>query len=189
MAYTTIFFQSQIEKLRSFAFFAGLNIYTGYHKTTDTKYGRIGQQSALKLLSNTIKITGIISISSAIPASFSIYALLIKHEILMPVPVLFPFTDPETINGIILNFLNQLFVGIVGFTGSIGIEMTTILIKNSVWTMAVATCYAIDELVEKMTQSASKVRVDYVFRNILLQSQDIDRHVQAQKNGSQNHTY
>lgn len=187
MAYAMIFSPTHIKVLQSQVYFSGEKVYASSNHMSNQKYARISEQSALKLLWNTIKIIAIISVSSAIPAMFNLYILIKDHEINLPIPILFPFTDLDSVSGFIINFLNQLLIGILGFVGTIGIEITTCLIKNTLWMMTVATSYAIDEMVEEMTTSVSvstvwartQIHIDYIFRNILLQAQDIDRHVQT----------
>lgn len=184
MVYAMIFSPNHIKELQKLIYFTGQKVYASYNHMSNRKYAQISEQGALKLFWSTMKIIMIISVSSAIPATFNLYILVKDHEINLPIPILFPFTDLESISGFIINFLNQLFIAILGFAGNVGIEITTSLIKNSLWMMTAATNYAIDELVDELTTFTSisdsaqtQIHVDYIFRNILLQAQDIDRHV------------
>lgn len=178
MGYTLIFYPSQIKEVQSIIYFSGPKIYAGTNQMSNRKYARMCEQSALKLLSNTIEILMIFLISSSIPAVFSIFILIRDHELNLPIPVLFPFTDLNSISGLTINFINQMFVAIVGMGGNIGTEIIVCLIKNTVWMMAVGMSYAVDEIIEQLTSFSMTlpISVDYSFRNILLQAQDYDRY-------------
>lgn len=164
--------------LRSLVYFSE-RIYPSLNAECSSNYMRICERCALKLLSNTIKIVGIIYFSCNIIPLFSISAYMINGEIQLPVPVIFPFTDLKSRNGMVINFLNQLFIAFMGVFGNIGIEIPTIMLKNTVWVMAAAMCNAIDDLNAKIDEPVhkSKMWVDYCFRNILIQAQDLDRYV------------
>lgn len=139
---------------------------------------RICEQSAIILLLDTIKMLGVINVSSAIIPIFSLIALIMYGEIQLSVPVLFPFTDLETIEGFTINLVNQLFIGIVGLAGSIGIEILTCVLKDSVWITTAAISYAVDEISEKIEDPVlipSEICIDNYFRNILAQVQDFER--------------
>lgn len=124
-------------------------------------------------------MVGMILTSNAIFVTFSILAFIMKNEIQLPVPVLFPFTDLGTIGGLTINMANQLSLCFIGLTGNIGIEIPTCMLINSVWITTVTICHAIDEITERLNEPArnTKIAIDYCFRNILIQVQDLDRFV------------
>lgn len=62
----------------------------------------------------------------------------------MQIPILFPFSDLESVNGIIVNILNQMFIAVVGISAVISIEIVTCILKNSVYTIAAIICHSID---------------------------------------------
>lgn len=177
MIYAMVFNSSQRKALQALVYFAGENIYPDFDSESDREYIRICDQCALKLLSNTLRIVGLIQISTGILTSFSMLAFIMNNEIQLSLPVLFPFTNLESLNGLIINIFNQIFIGFMGITGNIGIEIPTCIIKNAVLVIRATICYSIDELSEKIEQSEgySKACIDIHFRNILIQAQDLDR--------------
>lgn len=92
-------------------------------------------------------------------------------------PILLPFTNLKSMHGIILNILNQMFIVLVGTTGNIGIEIITCLLKDTIKMSTIVICQSIDELSEFIEKSKSDDEnyIDYQYRNILIQVQDLNR--------------
>lgn len=168
---------SQRKIYQSLAFFGGEKIYTDYNQNSDPNYIRICDQSAIKLLKDTAITLGIIVGSMNVYLGFPIYSFWFNHELQLPIPVLLPFTDDESSLGLLFNFINQLFVCLVGLSGNIGIEIITCILKNNVWAATEAIGYSIDEFSGAIESSEFKLirMIDLKFRNILVQVQDFDR--------------
>lgn len=183
MVYAIVFSPSQRKQFQSLAYFAGEKIYPGIRTESSSEYIRICDQSALQLLSNTVKIVGLIQISTAIVTSFSMLAFIIDDEIQLSVPVLFPFTDLESVNGLMINILNQVFLGFLAFVGTMGVEILTCILKNCILVISATISHAIDEITKKIEkpETCSKLCIDRYFRNILIQAQDLDRYVSTLK--------
>lgn len=162
---------------QSLAFFAGEKIYTNINQDSDMGYIRVCNKSAVKLLKSTLIIFGIVATSMIILLIFPTYAIIFKNDIQLPIPVVLPFTDLETRNGLILNMVNQVFMSLIGCTGNIGIEIITCILKNNVWASTGAICYSIDDISNSIQSPAVNLKrsVDLRFRNILVQAQDLDR--------------
>lgn len=178
MIYIMIFVPSQREVLQSLIHFTGREIYPDFSARVSRKYLMMCDQRAIKILVNTIQMVGILLFSNTLLLSLSGYAYIIHNEIQLPVPVLFPFTDLESVNGLIINLLNQAFLAFIAFAGLIGIEIATCILKDSIGMSSAAICYSIDEISEKSIGSAaySRACIDRYFRHILMQSQDLDRY-------------
>lgn len=165
--------------LQSVAFFAGDKIYTEVDLDSDPNYIRICDQCAMKLLKNTATMVGLIIVSCAIYSCFPVYAFIFHNEIQLFCPVLLPFTDLESVNGIILNFINQMFINLIGISASIGIEIATCIVKNNVSAIVVAIGYETSQLskyIESNVNESSK-SIHVQFRNMLIQIQDFDRYI------------
>lgn len=177
MGYFMIFSPSQLKELQSLIYFSGPKIYAS--QMSNRKYARMCEQSALKLLSNTIRIILTFLISCSIPAIFTMFILIRDHELDLPIPVIFPFTDLNSTSGLTINFINQVYIATVGIASNVGIEIIVCLVKNTVWMMTVGMRYAIDEVIEKLTSfpMTTTLSIDYSLRNILLQAQDFDRYL------------
>lgn len=169
---------------QSLAFFAGDCIYTNAEQDIHPDYISVCNQSAIKLLKSTSTTFGIIASSMIILLIFPMYAYVFKQDIQLPIPVVLPFTDLETKNGITLNLANQVFIALIGGTGNLGIEIITCILKNNVWASTVAICHAIDEISEYIEYPKGDMKrfIDLKFRNILIQVQDLDRYVILQMN-------
>lgn len=97
----------------------------------------------------------------------------------MTIPVILPFTDPETTAGYYQNVSHQLVMNAVGLFGNVGIEcISTFLISNVV--VAVETiCFELGEFSDilktddkaAVPTNNNKLRL----RNLLVQMQDVDR--------------
>lgn len=182
MVYASVFDSSQRKETQSLVYFAGEKIYPDFTGECSRRYMEICDQSALKLLSDTLKTVGMIFASNSILLIFLILAFIHNNEIELPIPVIFPFTDLESVNGLVINLLNQSFMAFMVVAGNIGIAIPTCMLNNSVWIVTVTICHAIDELTEILNglASDSKTGIDYCFRNILIQVQDLDRYVETQ---------
>lgn len=177
MVYTTVFNPSEIKELQGIVYFSGENIYPDFNSKCTEKYFRICEQCAIKLFSNAIKVLGSIMVSSAIMPRFAAIAYIMDNDIQLPVPLLFPFTDLESSNGLVINLMHQGFLGFMVVGGNIGIELTSCIVKNTIGTTTAAISYSIDDLIEKFKnpKGNSITYIDGSFRNILIQAQDLDR--------------
>lgn len=168
---------SKLKILKSITFFPIEKIYSYVDDESNREYANVCNQSAIKLIKDTMKTLAIIMISVTIFSMFPMFASFQSDEVEFMIPVLFPFTDLESQTGIIVNMLNQFVSGSIAMTSNIGIEILNCILKNAVWSSANAVCYSIDELspiLRKSKQISSKV-IDYRLRNIVIQVQDIDR--------------
>lgn len=177
MIYVRILNRLDRKELQSLIHFSGEKIYSNIIKESNRKYRMMCDRMAHELLFDTIKVLGIINASNVVVMSLSGYAYFNKNEIHFPVPVLFPFTDLESIKGIIINTLNQSFLCLVGSVGLLGIEITTCIIKDTLRVSTAAICYSIDEMSELILchEANQKISIDLHFRNIIIQIQDFDR--------------
>lgn len=164
--------------LRSITFFPIDKIYTYVEDESNRDYANVCNESAVKLLTDTMKMLVIIGTSAVIFAVFPIIASLQNDEVQFMIPVLFPFTNLETKTGIIVNMLNQFLSGSLAMTSNFGIEILNCILKNAVWCSASAVCYSVDELspILKKSKQLSSIIINYRFRNIVIQVQDIDRY-------------
>lgn len=163
---------------QSLIFFAIEKIYTDINHDSNCNYIRLCDESAIKLLKSTTKTIGIICVSMSLYIFFPIYMFITSNDIQLPIPVLLPFTDIKSIKGMIMNILNQLFIGLIGIAGNVGIEIITCILKNTVWASTVVICHSIDEFSNITVNFESKESINCHFRNILIQVQDLHRYFQ-----------
>lgn len=169
---------SKRRQLNRLVYFTGEKIYRGFNQESTDNYMRVCEKNALNLLSSTIQKCLILCLGTSLFVLFPMVAFVFNNEIQLPVPVLFPFTNIDSVNGLVINMLNQLLIAFVAVSGNIGIEIRTCVLKNSIGVIAAATCHSIDELSEKLKRTAPRSETFFIqryFRNILIQVQDLDR--------------
>lgn len=169
---------SQMEMWRSLAFFSGDKIYTDINKHSNIGYIRVCDESALKLLKSTTVTLVIIVVSMNIYVGFPTTTSIFTDELQLPIPVFLPFTDYTTNYGLILNLINNVYVGGVGLLGNLGVEIITNLLKNTVWVCTTVVGQSIHEisiLLENTKRKQTTRHIEHRFRNILVQVQDLDR--------------
>lgn len=178
VSYAMVLNSSMRKQLNSLIYFTGEKIYPDFNQEANERYMRVCEKRALELLSSSMKFVGLINLGTSLFVVFPMIAFVFSNEIQLPVPMLFPFTDLESLNGLVINMLNQLWFGFVGLAGNVFIEVSACLLKNSIWMTAAAICHSIDEISEKIKKTVSNTEmycIEYSFRNILIQVQDLDR--------------
>lgn len=165
------------EMWQSLAFFSGDKIYTDVNDNSNMGYIRVCDDCAIKLLKSTVGTLTMVVVSMNIYVGFPITSSIFTGDLQMPVPVYLPFTDYTTTLGLVLNLMNNVYIGTVGLAGTVGIELITCLLKNTVLVSTATVCYAIDEVTVMLEKSKelSKRVIGAQFRNILVQVQDLDR--------------
>lgn len=175
MNYLMVMITSKRKMYQSLVFFGGEKIYKD--QGFNLNYNRVCDRSAIKLLKDAGITLGIIVGSMNVYLGFPVFSYLFQHELNLPIPVLLPFTDEESSQGLLLNFFNQIFVALIGLSGNIGVEIITCILKNNVWAATAAIGYYVDEYSEIIDGTEEKLirMMDLKYRNILIQVQDLDR--------------
>lgn len=66
----------------------------------------------------------------------------------MTVPVILPFTNPETTEGYYQNVANQMILNLTGLFVNIGIECISVFLVNNIHVAIETICFELDELGE-----------------------------------------
>lgn len=177
MIYAKIIIPSQKKMLVALSFFAGSKIYTDLDDSYNPEYLRVCNDSALKLMKDTLTTLGLLVACNCLYVTFPIYSMLCKNEIQFPLPIFLPFTEFDGAIDIILNILVQFYISMYGMVGNFGIEIMICIIKNTVWATVVAISYSIDLMVESVETNKSEKTICEEFRAIIVQVQDYDRQV------------
>lgn len=120
LCYLLVMVESKRKVYQSLAFFAGDKIYTHITDHPNLGYIKVIDESAIKLFKSTSGTLGIVATSMIILLIFPMYAFVFNRDIQLPIPVVLPFTDLESKNGITLNVVNQVLCSFIGGTGNIG---------------------------------------------------------------------
>lgn len=177
LSYVVVMIPRTRSMLQTLLWFAGDKIYTDVDDQSDPKYIRVCNERAIQLLKSTSITIGIIVATLNIYLGFPVYDTIFGEEFQLPVPVYVPFTDYSTVYGLTINILNNIFIAVVGLLGTIGVEIMTCMLKDTISATTVAVGYALQQLsdmLESANQKSSKT-IDGYLRNILIQVQDYDR--------------
>lgn len=180
VTYLLVLKTSKRKALQSLLFFVGDNIYPDNRNDNDNpNYIRICDKSTIKLLKTVLTVICMICFICSYYYIIPIAHYILTKEVHLPVPILCPFTNLISTNGILINVVNQMFMCFYGLSGMIGIEIIQLMLKNTVWASTLAICHSIDEfsLAIEHSNVSSTITVHYLFRNILIQVQDVDRYV------------
>lgn len=177
--YVMIMVPQSRKEFRSHIYFVGERVYTDIDENSNASYIKALDQSAIKLFTSTAKTVAIVVVSMIIYLTFPIIVYIQSNELHLPIPILVPFTDLETKNGLIINLWNQSSIAVMIIVGNIGIEMITCMLKNSVWATTVAIGHTIDEISAffEEPEPPSESVFDRYIRNLSIQVRDLDRYV------------
>lgn len=140
------------------------------------KLKRLHSKSASVFIKSTMGIMFNIVFSASGFACYPMYLFWFKNERPMTIPIILPFTHPETTLGYYENIANQLVINVTGFFGNIGLECLTAFLINNVFVAVETLCFEMEEFAVglksgKIADMEKKLRL----RNFLVQVQDIDR--------------
>lgn len=162
--------------VKSLLLFAGDNIYEDINENSNPSLIRVCNESAIKLLKNTLITFLLMIIPTMIFGLFPISATFFGDDFQLPMPNLLPFTDYTTTHGRILNILNNIFVICLGMPANIGAEILICMIKNTIWACTVVIGHSIKEIsVLLETSDTNQRQIIHQFRNMLIQVKDLDR--------------
>lgn len=133
-------------------------------------------QCARKFVKSSISIMIVILNSGTPFICYPTYLYLFKNARPMTVPVILPFTDPETTKGYYQNVANQILMNLVGLIGNVGLECISSFLINNIHVAIETICFELDEfgnLLETEVEKTDDKRL--LLRNILIQIQDVDR--------------
>lgn len=159
---------------QSLIFFAEHKIYTDITEQSNLEYINATNRSAIKLLKNTTNTSLILAICLSIYVLIPIYELVIEHHFQAPTPVLLPFTDPESIFGVLINTLNQTFVAWLIATGNFGVEIVNCILTNAVWATSLAICHSMNQLSSRIVSSKLSLgrSIEISLQNIITEVKD-----------------
>lgn len=107
---------------------------------------------------------------------YPLYKYIFENAHPMTIPIIIPFTDPDTNFGYYINVSNQLFISFLGIIINIGIEFVSSMLVNNIWVGVSSIKYALHEFSDFIRREPHKIRdIKYRLRNILIQIRDLDR--------------
>lgn len=130
---------------------------------------------ALELMKKSALSVLALCLASVAYAIYPFYLYLAEGSHPMPIPIILPFTDPETNTGYYLSLANQGFIMCLGIIGNFAIEIATTLTTNGMWAASDIINYRLNELGIGATRGEAESVRKAKLRNILIQIQDLER--------------
>lgn len=156
--------------------FSGKYIYP--NSDVSAKNYVLRDRLANELICGSLKVVLLIYVSLILGIGAPMYKLLFTDEKEMPMPVIYPFIDPDTKRGFYINLASQYLSCLSGFVIFPGVELVLCALKNNFTSYAVVVenditdfgCQLKDE------RKCSHKRTSQ-FRNIILKVLDFGRFV------------
>lgn len=131
---------------------------------------------ANQLIKDSIKTVTMHTLSMMMFSAVPIFLIIFLHQEQMIIPIILPFTDPESEYGFYLNFIHQIFFGLFCPCAIVGIEICTCVYINAAMTAAAIIRTDLGDLEFALhTNSTFTVQRTQEFRNIIGQIQDFHR--------------
>lgn len=161
----------------SLILFGGDFIYPN-HK--DDSHGRLLDLRANKLILGAIGVLLVISSAGLIFVTFPLCSFFFHGEMSMIVPLILPYTNPESNDGYLINLFHQVILAYFGLTANFGIEIISCLLIGNLR----AGVDTVNDSVNKLNESLKEkekltLEHSYRLRNILVQIQDLDRYLRT----------
>lgn len=131
---------------------------------------------AIYLITCSITVNLFVILSYALALGAPLYKTSFTDENEMILPIILPFTDPDTPNGFLINYTYQMMICMTGSLVIPACELIYCILKNNVSVTAAVIENALVEFEIRLKQddTASK-DIYFEFRNILLKILDFDR--------------
>lgn len=131
-------------------------------------------ERADELLKNAMFICLVLSIGSLTYSIYPLYLFVMKGEHLNLIPIILPFTDPETNRGYYINLANQVIIAATGIIGNYAIEIGFTVMTNNLWAASDVIKYDLNEIVLGIKRGETKEVRSAKLRNVFVQIQDVD---------------
>lgn len=173
VVYILILIPSTRKQYRHLFNFAYENIFI--NSETSSRINVVCEKMATDLLTSTIKTTILMIFSISLTVCIPFYQTLFTDQRQMIIVVILPFTDPETYEGFMINFLNQVIFCAVGYLILPGVEIVLCVLKNAAYSTAAVIDVTLLEFEESLMENGFSNESIWRFRNIILKISDFDR--------------
>lgn len=147
-----------------------------FEKTmTSSRIDSVCDKMAIDLLASSIKTTIVMIFSMSLTVCIPFYQTLFTDQRQMIIVVILPFTDPETYDGFMINFVNQVVFCAVGYLILPGVELVLCVLKNAASSAAAVIEVTILEFQDSLRPNGFTNESIWQFRNIILKMSDFER--------------
>lgn len=115
-----------------------------------------------------------LSIGALTYSIYPFYLFVMKGEHPNLIPIVLPYTDPDTNWGYYINLANQAIIAAAGITGNFAIEIGVLALTNNLWAASDVINYDLNEIVLGFKRGETKEVRSAKLRNIFVQIQDVD---------------
>lgn len=167
---------TQRRKFRSLYNFGADFIYA--NSDTSRKNYVVYDKMAVYLVTCSIRVNLLVLLSYMMAVCVPFTKTLFTDENEMILPIILPFIDPDTDDGFVINYADQVITCLFGSCVIPGTELLTCVLKNNVTAAATAIENSVIELKVRMMMNHQDLTEEFVhkFRNIILQILDYDRY-------------
>lgn len=160
--------------------FGGDFVYANSGNSPKNQY--ICDKMAIDLMISSLIIYLIVIASLFLAVCVPLYKIFLTDEVEWIIPVILPFVDPDSQNGLYLNLTNQLISAAFGVIIVPATELITCVLKNNCLATAAVIENTIIELQNLLQndKTFSNERI-WQFRNIILKTMDHERFVENYK--------
>lgn len=129
-----------------------------------------------QLIKDSIRTVTMVTLSMMMFVAVPMFLIIFLRQQHMIMPIILPFTDPESDDGFYLNFIHQIGFGLLGPCAIVGIEMCTCVNINAAMTAAAIIRTDLEDLELALhTNSTFTAHRAQEFRNIIVEIQDFHR--------------
>lgn len=136
----------------------------------------ICNRMAIDLFTSSVKINLLLYFSMQLAAFAPIYKTLFTDERVLPIPIILPFNDPDTVKGFLINLANQSLTILSAFVIFPANELLNCVFRNNI---SCAAAVIENELHEFQNEFGTKGKFSnnhsWRFRNIILRVSDFHR--------------
>lgn len=174
---------SKCERIRSCYNFGRKYIYENFN--VSVKYNYICNHAAINLRLESGRIAFLLIFSISLGVGVPLYKTFLADEKELLIPAIMPFINPNKQFGFYINTIDQLAVCTFGFFIILGVEVSFCVVKDNI---TVAAAIIENELMELKHDLEDEKKLAYnhirKFRNIILQTLDLNRFESVNKNNS-----
>lgn len=155
--------------------FAGKYIYAKCNSSR-SRYNTCNRM-ADQLIKDSIRTGTMVTLSMMLFVAVPMFLVIFLRQQHMIMPIILPFTDPESDDGFYLNFMHHIFFGTLGPCAIVGIEMCTCVNINAAMTAAAVIRTDLEDL-ELALHTNAKFTPERAqqFRNIIIEITDFHRY-------------
>lgn len=146
------------------------------HSNNSPKNYEVCDRMATQLLASSLRVSFLTYFSMILNAGAPMHKTLFTDENEWMVPVIVPFTDPDTRNGFLINMGYQLLIAGAGLLVVPGSELVSCVMKNNVSVIAAVVENGLTEFNERLRKDKRFfVKHNNQYRNLIVQIVDFNR--------------